>query len=115
MRSEELYLRDIIEAADAIAGFISGLDRDLFIGNTLVRSAVLQKLSEIGEAAGRISQELRGRHSAVAWRDISAFRNIAVHAYFAVNWDIVWTTAVQDAPALKDQVLRVLGTEFPGM
>jgi uncharacterized protein with HEPN domain len=112
-RSEELYLRDMIEAADAIAGFISGLDRHAFVGNALVRSAVLQKLGEIGEAAGRVSKELRARHTSIEWRDITAFRNIAVHAYFAVNWDIVWTAAVQDAPALKDQVLQVLNAEFP--
>ncbi len=113
MRSEELYLRDILEAAEEIAKFIAGLDRQAFIGNTLVRSAVLQKLTEIGEAAGRLSKDLRSRHSGTEWRDIAAFRNIAVHAYFAVNWDIVWTAAAQDAPALKDQVLRVLHDEFP--
>jgi uncharacterized protein with HEPN domain len=113
MRSEELYLRDIIEAADEITGFIAGLDRPTFVGNALVRSAVLQKLSEIGEAAGRLSKDLRSRHPSIEWRDIIAFRNIAVHAYFAVNWDIVWTTATQDAPALKDGVSEVLQKEFP--
>jgi len=113
MRSEELYLRDIIEAAEQISSFISGLDREVFVGNALVRSAVLQKLSEIGEAAGRISEDLRLRHPDIEWKDIKAFRNIAVHAYFAVNWEIVWTAATQDAPALKDQILRVIQIEFP--
>jgi uncharacterized protein with HEPN domain len=113
MRSEELYLRDIVEAASEIAGFVQGLDRATFLGNKLVRSAVLQKLSEIGEAAGRLTADLRSRHPTIEWRDIAAFRNIAVHAYFAVNWDIVWTTAAHDAPALKDGVLEVLRKEFP--
>jgi uncharacterized protein with HEPN domain len=112
MRTEELYLRDIIEAAEEISSFISGLDRQAFVGNKLVRSAVLQKLSEIGEAAGRISQGMRSRHSDIEWRDIAAFRNIAVHAYYAVNWDIVWTTAAQDVPTLKNQVAGVLEDEF---
>ncbi|MGD0768544.1 MAG: HepT-like ribonuclease domain-containing protein [Tepidisphaeraceae bacterium] len=106
-------MRDIIEAAEEIGGFISGLERQAFVGNAIVRSAVLQKLTEIGEAAGRLSKALRSRHPEIEWRDIAAFRNIAVHAYFAVNWDIVWTAAVQDAPALKDQILRVLQDEFP--
>jgi uncharacterized protein with HEPN domain len=113
MRREELYLRDTIEATDAIAQFISGVDRDHFLKNSLARSAVLQKLTEIGEAAGRISADLRARHPDIEWRDIVAFRNIAVHAYFAVNWEIVWTTAVSDSPALKEQILRVLTLEFP--
>jgi uncharacterized protein with HEPN domain len=113
MRTEELYLLDIIEATEAISGFISGLDRGQFVGNTLVRSAVLQKLSEIGEAAGRVSEALRSRHPEIEWGDIRAFRNIAVHAYFAVNWNIVWTAAAEDAPALRAQILKVLQEEFP--
>jgi uncharacterized protein with HEPN domain len=44
MRREELYLRDIVEAADDVAGFLSGISREEFLQNNLVRSAVLQKL-----------------------------------------------------------------------
>ncbi len=44
MRSEQLYLTDIVEAADAIARFLDGVDRDTFMGNDLIQSAVLQKL-----------------------------------------------------------------------
>jgi uncharacterized protein with HEPN domain len=40
------------------------------------------------------------------------FRNIAVHAYFVVDWSIVWETATQDAPRLQRQVLEILKTEF---
>ena len=45
------------------------------------------------------------------WRDIAAFRNIAVHAYFAVQWDIVWATATDDVPVLQRQVMEILQTE----
>jgi hypothetical protein len=41
----------------------------------------------IGEAAARLPQAFREAHPQVEWRDIVAFRNIAVHAYFAVQWD----------------------------
>jgi uncharacterized protein with HEPN domain len=40
------------------------------------------------------------------------FRNIAVHAYFAVDWSIVWVTATQDAPQLRQQVSKILAAEF---
>jgi uncharacterized protein with HEPN domain len=43
MRREELYLRDIVEAANHIAGFSAGLDRAGFQESELVRSAVMQK------------------------------------------------------------------------
>ncbi|MCP4546772.1 MAG: DUF86 domain-containing protein, partial [bacterium] len=48
------------------------------------------------------------RQPDVDWRDIVAFRNIAVHAYFSVDWSIVWTTATEDAPALRERVEKIL-------
>lgn len=113
MRRDELYLRDIIEAADAIAGFITDTEEIAFVGNDLLRSATLLKLTIIGEASARLSDELKTRYSDVEWRDIVGFRNIAIHAYFSVNWSIVWVAATTDAPALRTQILQVLATEFP--
>ncbi len=55
MRRDELYLADIIEAADAIAGFLKDVDKETFAGSDLIRSAVLQKLMVIGEAVARVS------------------------------------------------------------
>jgi uncharacterized protein with HEPN domain len=45
MRREELYLVDIVEAADAIERFIEGVGREDFAGDELRRSAVLQNSS----------------------------------------------------------------------
>lgn len=113
MRPEELYLADIAEAAEAIAGFLQDVARDTFLGNDLLRSAVLQKLSVIGEAAARLSSDFTADHPDVEWADIVAFRNIAVHAYFNVDWSIVWVAATKDAPALREQIVRILQAEYP--
>ncbi|MBC7238103.1 MAG: DUF86 domain-containing protein [Chloroflexi bacterium] len=50
MRPERLCLLDIVEAADAIARFLHGVDRSQFMDDELRQSAVLQKLIVIGEA-----------------------------------------------------------------
>jgi uncharacterized protein with HEPN domain len=92
MRREELYLTDIVEAADTIQRFIEGVQREDF-DDELRRSAVLQKLIVIGEAAARLPREFTERHPEVEWADIVGFRNIAVHEYFSVNWSIVWVAA----------------------
>jgi len=112
MRREALYLRDIVEAADAIARFLQGVDRDSFFGDELRQSAVLQKLTIIGEAAARLPTTFRQAHPVVEWRDVIGFRNIAVHAYFAVDWEIVWVTATEDVPMLRDAVARILAKEY---
>jgi uncharacterized protein with HEPN domain len=113
MRREELYLIDIIEAADSIRKFLSGISRTKFLRDDLLRSAVLQKLSIIGEAASRLPLEFRTRHPEIEWADIIGFRNIAVHAYFSVDWAIVWITATKEVPELSQKVSDILGAEYP--
>ncbi|MCX6026853.1 MAG: DUF86 domain-containing protein [Chloroflexi bacterium] len=112
MRREELYLRDIIEAADHIVQFIGGFDRAGFQGSELVRSAVVQKLAVIGEAAAHVSPDLKARYPEVPWPRIVAFRNILVHAYFGVDWDEVWRAATKESPALRSQIASILRAEF---
>jgi uncharacterized protein with HEPN domain len=113
MRREELYLTDIIEAADAIQRFLKNVKKDAFLKNEVIQSAVLQKLSIIGEAAARLPKEFRKRHPEIEWEDIIGFRNIAVHAYFAVEWSIVWVAATQETPELKRKIGDILAKEYP--
>jgi uncharacterized protein with HEPN domain len=54
MRPERLYLKDILDACQAIGRFLQQTDEISFAQNELVQSAVLQKLIVIGEAAARL-------------------------------------------------------------
>jgi uncharacterized protein with HEPN domain len=112
MRREELYLRDIVDASDAIQRFVEEVDEQDFIADEMLQSAVLQKLMIIGEAAARISESIRKQYPEIPWTDIVGFRNIVVHVYFAVDWSIVWTTATKDVPELKQQITSILDSDY---
>src|SRR5260370_40940715 len=86
MRHESLYRTDLIEGADHIAEFIAGTDFEMFQKSEMLRSAVVQKLSIIGEAAARVSEEVRARYPQVPWPQTIAFRNLLVHADFVIDW-----------------------------
>jgi uncharacterized protein with HEPN domain len=113
MRREELYLRDIVEATVAIEGFVAGVTQDAFLASDLLRSAVLHKLTIIGEAASRIPRDFASRFPEVEWAEISGFRNIAIHEYFAIDWKIVWVAATNETPVLRTQINGILKKEFP--
>lgn len=114
MRRDELYLNDIVEATDHIAAFLGEHDLEQFRESELIRSAVVQKLAIIGEAAGRISDDLRNRYPQIPWPQIVAFRNILVHAYFGIDWSEVWKAAKVDCPLLRGEVAGILVAEFGG-
>jgi uncharacterized protein with HEPN domain len=112
MRHEKLYLTDIVDAARAIEKFIKDVGFDDFEQNEMMNSAVLQKLSVIGEATSKLPKEFTRRFPEIPWADIKGFRNIAVHEYFAVRWDIVWVAASEETPTLRKQIEKILQDEF---
>ena len=114
MRDERLYLEDIIQAAGAIGSFLAGVSEEQWTDDEQLRSAVTYQLIVIGEAAGRVSQALRARHPEVPWVDIVGFRNLAVHAYFAMDPHIIWVTARTDVPELAAAIAQIVATDFRG-
>ena len=79
----------------------------------ILQNAVLRQLSVVGEAASCLSDEMRGRLSDIPWREVRGFRNVAVHAYFSLDWDVVHEVATVNLPSMATQVLAVLQTEDP--
>ena len=62
MRRDEAYLLDILLASRQAIGFLADLSWDSSAASDLHQSAVIRNLEIIGEAAGRVSQDLREAH-----------------------------------------------------
>ena len=43
--------------------------------------------------ASALPDALRERHLDVEWRQIRAFRNLAIHQYFGADWAVLWKIA----------------------
>ena len=62
----------------------------------------------IGEAASKVTGETQKRHPGIEWRDIIGTRNRLIHAYEAVNFDILWQIVTVDLPSLISQLQRAI-------
>jgi uncharacterized protein with HEPN domain len=89
MRDDRERLQDILEAIARIDKY-TAQGRQAFEGDELVQTWVVHHLMILGEAVGRVSDTLRGRHPEVPWSQIVAMRNILIHRYFDVDADEVW-------------------------
>jgi uncharacterized protein with HEPN domain len=65
-------------------------------------------LQIIGEAASKLSADLRTAHPEVPWSRIIGMRNVLIHDYLAIDIDIVWTAVERDLPQLRGQIQAVL-------
>jgi len=103
----------MVEAADELGRLVAGIDVEAFIASDAVRSATLWKLAVIGEAAAHVPDHIRSAYPQVAWRRIVGLRNVLVHQYFGIDWEIVWQAAIREVPELRGQVSMILAQEFP--
>jgi uncharacterized protein with HEPN domain len=101
---------DMLEAANAILGFAGPEDRDTFLRDQMVQSAVLYQLTVLGEAAKRISSDYRSAHAEIPWRDIAGQRDRLIHGYNEVNLVRVWE-AVQQLPSLVARLSEIVRKE----
>ena len=115
MRREELYVADLADNTRAIRDYLDGVSREQWDQDRLRRDAVLYRLLLLGEIAGALPEVLRKRYPDVAWRQIRAFRNLAVHRYFGVDWAVVWKIAQDEVPVLAEQVMIIMRAEFPDL
>ncbi len=83
MRDHTLYLKDIIEAMEAIEKFVEGLDIDEFQKNDMISSAVIRKFEIIGEAAKNIPDTVRSKYPEIPWKGDGWN---AGHAYPLLFW-----------------------------
>jgi uncharacterized protein with HEPN domain len=104
-RDPSMFLIDMLESIEKVERYTAGLTFDAFEGNDMVLDAVVRNLEIIGEAAGRIPATMREQYTQIEWSRVVGFRNIVIHAYFAVDVEIVWTIATQRLAELK-AVLR---------
>lgn len=100
MPKDEAYLLDILMAARAVVRFTEPVDYESFIANEEKYEAVIRKFEIIGEAARRLSPEIREQIPEIPWRLLTAMRNVLIHDYDNVDLRIVWETAHKDVPAL---------------
>ena len=108
MRNYRLYLKDIFEAMVAAQSFVEGMDFDVFVEDDKTTSAVVRKLEIIGEAAKNVPETIRQEYPQVPWQQMAGMRDRIIHAYFAVDYVIVWDTLKDVIPPFQPIIKQIL-------
>ena len=97
----------MLEAIALIQEYCHDVTEVQFSQNLQLQDAVIRRLQIIGEAAGKIPQELRDKFSTVSWKKIVAFRNLIIHDYASIKFSEVWRVSQEELPVLQSQLEQV--------
>jgi uncharacterized protein with HEPN domain len=115
VRHDELYIADLVDSTRAVREYLDGISREHWDQDRVLRDAVLYRLLLLGEIASALPDALRDRYPEVAWRQIRAFRNLAVHKYFSVDWAVVWQISREEVPVLEEQAMDIMRAAHPSL
>lgn len=110
-RDFRLYLADIIDSGTAILEYIQGTSFSDFSHDRKTYSAVIREFEIIGEAVGKLPDDIKQKRPEVAWQDIKDFRNLLIHEYFGIDLEIIWQVIQHDLPLLLDAAREMYSKE----
>lgn len=108
MRDDSEKLQDILEAIAQIERY-ANKGHEAFERDELLQVWLVHHVQIVGEAVSQLSEVTREQNPDVPWRQITAMRNILVHAYFKIDLDELWGVVERDLPILKARIEAILG------
>jgi len=107
-RSYKMYLDDIVTAIERIFEYTQDYNYDAFMNDYKTIDAVIRNFEIIGEAAKNIPDEIKEKYQDVPWDEMYSLRNRISHAYFGIDFEIIWDIITKYLPENKSQIEIVL-------
>jgi len=81
-----------------------GLDYAAFVDDETLKRSFTRSLEIIGEASRNVPEDFRRDHPDIQWKAMAGMRDILIHSYFGVDYQVVWDVICSHIPGLLAQV-----------
>jgi len=105
---DRIRITHMRDACESIGRFIEDKTSVDLADDQMLQFALVRAIEIIGEAAGRVSEDVQKAAPEIPWREAVGIRNRLVHAYFNVDLVILWQTAAESVPELQVQLDNLL-------
>lgn len=109
-RSDKLLLEDIMEAIDNINLYTTDFSQEQFLSDQKTKDAVVRNFEIIGEAANKLSEDFSKKNLSIDWKGVIGLRNVLIHDYFGIDYNIVWNIIKNFLPNLESELKNIIST-----
>ena len=101
------YINDILNECDYLISRTQYRSFDEFQQSEDLKKAFVRSLEIIGEASKKIPDKIKSEYPQIKWKNISGMRDVLIHDYFGVNYEVVWKTVKERIPELSIVVQNI--------
>ncbi len=97
----------MIEFCEKLAELTNSISEEVLEDDWVTMYAVMQLYEMLGEAASRISDELKRTYPEMPWREATDLRNRLIHGYDDIEYHLLWLAMENDIPPFLEQLYHV--------
>jgi uncharacterized protein with HEPN domain len=103
-RKVKLYIGDIIENMKLAQQLTGETDFTTFVEEKRIHYAVIRCIEIIGEAVKHVPDDFRLMYPSIPWKQMAGMRDMLIHFYMGVDFEIIWKTVQEQFPLITRQM-----------
>ena len=109
-RDHKLFINDIIAAIKSIDKFVGKMTLEELESDEKTSSAVIRKFEIIGEAVKHVPNKIKDKYKGIQWKSMAGMRDRLIHAYFGIDYNLVWSAIKTEILKLKPKLKKMLSS-----
>ncbi len=105
------FLRHIEHECEFILRVSKGKTRNEIIEDELLNKGIVRGLEIIGEATKKLDDDFKLQHPYIEWKKIARTRDLMIHHYFGIDYNIVWDIITDKIPPLLQYIKEIIAKE----
>lgn len=107
-KNAEIFLTHILENSTVVVEKVKDVTEEQFHGSTDLQDIFIRRIEVIGEAVKHLPKDFTDKHPEIPWKKIAGMRDMLIHHYFEVDYNLLWTTVSEIIPPFKKQIESLL-------
>lgn len=102
------FLKHILDECTFVLKVTAGKTSEETFADETISRAIVRSLEIMGEATKRLDADFKLLHPHIEWKKIAATRDIMIHDYFGIDYEIVWSIITEKLPDLEHYLQEII-------